>query len=310
MIISNRYSFIVLLSASLLLTACNDEIFVDRIPEYEDKQITLDGNGGSYTLCFDPKSARSIKFDNSSDYFTYTDYYNANGEQIVLDAPIADIAKIVYGSPRFTVEAHIEGDKISIVSLDNTYSEDLQMWLTIDYEYMARTIDVTLTPGSPMHIDYLGCDMDRALTAFRTSSPAPIHISNESDRSISMDIFPFKDYQSRFCVKNDYLWTIGISGLCPIPYYINGEWFSDDTNLVEITMGQESYYYSEYTDKESFYHVEVPPHSTVNVYVSLKLAVLKGRYISTVTQPNSALSWMIDGEFEVIQPISYSVEVK
>lgn len=302
--------YIVLLCAPVLLPGCNDDIFVDKIPEFEDSRVTLDGNGGSYVLSFQPKSALSIKFDNSFDYFTYTENYSADGERLGPDAPIADIAKIVYGSPRFTVEAHIEGDKINIVSLDNTYSEDLNMWLAIGYGYMACSLDVTITPGSPMHIDYLGYDMERALTAFRTSSLTPIHISNNSDRSVSMDVYPFKDSKSRFCVKNDDLWTLGISGLCSIPYYKNGEWLSDDTNIVKITMGQESYFYSEYTDLDAVYHVEVPPHSTVNVGVTLKLAVLKGRYLSTVTQPNSGLSWMFDGEFEVIQPIDYSVEVR
>ncbi len=70
--------YIVLLCAPVLLPGCNDDIFVDKIPEFEDNRVTLDGNGGSYVLSFQPKSALSIKFDNSFDYFTYTENYSAS----------------------------------------------------------------------------------------------------------------------------------------------------------------------------------------------------------------------------------------
>lgn len=301
---------IVLLCASVLLPGCNDDIFVDKIPGFEDSSVTLDGNGGSYVLSFQPKSALSIKFDNSFDYFTYTENYSADGERLGTDAPIADIAKIVYGSPRFTVEARIDGDKITIVALDNTYSDDLNLWLTIDYGYMARSLDVTVTPGKPMQIDYIYCDMERASSRFGTARLTPIRITNNSGSDMAMDIYPFKELHSNVSLSNEEIWTTGISGISPIPYFYNDGWVSDDTNKVEITLGQQAYYYSEYTDLEAVERVEVPPHTTVTVDVTLTMAMFEARYLTTVTQPNSGHSWMIDGVCEVSQPFGYSVEIR
>lgn len=290
------------------LSGCNSDIFVKDIPDIES-QVTVEGNNGSKTIKIQKKGLKYISLDNASDFYTYTTCYNKNGEIISDQSTIDRIAKIVYSSPRFTFEAGIEGDNLKLTSLDNTYKDDLSIFLNLDYGYTSKLVTVTVKPGSPL-LTEIGYDMNTAESFTENRSITPMRITNNGDKPVSMIIYPYKEAKSSALLKCDEYWTNSVSGIFDIPVYTGGKWDIDITEKESMTIGYTHFYTSKYVDESEELRVEIPANSTTTVIMTFKYAKLNIRYIATLTQPNSELTTMISGECEVSQPVSYTYEIK
>lgn len=295
----------------MTLQGCNSDIFVEPIPGLIDT-IMLSGTGEERTFKIPTEGLAGVKFydDSQHPHFVTTRYYDKAGDEIMQFSSIDDIAKITYGSPRFTIEFSINGDEVTIKALDNTYTSDINVTASLFYGYESRDIKIIVTPGAPMQITFFGYDIINPVSGTMTEDKDPAKYTNNTDKPQQMVIYPYMEVQSSIeTASGDETWQNVITDEVKVPYFSDGEWIEDDSFKTMITIGTMSYYIAPNTPESEQAYVDVPPHTTVSTTMSITYATLDVAYLAEFTQPCSGLSWLGSGNCRIHQPISYELKV-
>ncbi len=313
-------SKIVLCSFSLfimaILNSCNNDIFVDRIPDIEDS-VYIEGDGGVHTITIYRENLNDISLDNNLNYQAFVTRYNAEGNILSHDASITEVSKIVYACPRFYIEVYIDGNKVTFKSVCNTYQESLEvvvylMYGTLDYNYMSKPVTVHISPGSPMKMSDISYSFDNSIQEKHVSNPfINERFVNNTPVDQRIIYYPYKNAQSMLAFKvSGDLWASGISDMVYLPTYRDGEWVVSDDIKTELTIQSSKWIESNNIDKEFAITVDVPANTTVTVKLSLIFATLKVPTIIWLEQPFSGNLYPLDGECIISEPIDYSLTIE
>lgn len=305
--LSKIFSILLLTS---LFASCNNEVFVEPLPELED-EIFLNGDGGTYSFKVQKKNLQDIKLDNSFDTRACTAFYDKDDELIEVVDKIEDVAKIMYFSERFALEFLINGEEITATALDNTYSADLNVWAGIVYKHVTQYITFHISPGKPLEITYLGYDTLNPVTGQKTEREIPHHYTNNSSQPQRILIYPYKDHTSRidFIPLPGMEWVQGAEGNISVPFWNGNRWIKNDTNKVEITLGNTAHFNAVNTPVDDVAVIDIPAYSTVTSILSVTYATLNVTYAADTTQPNSGIITTSMGTCTLLQPISYQLDV-
>jgi len=292
------------------LQSCNSDIFVEPIPEVIDT-IMLSGTGEERTFKIPTKGLASVDFfDNSPNTYATTRYYNKAGDEIMQFGSIGEIAKITYGSQRFTIEFNINGDEVTVKALDNTYQHNIDVTASLDYGYESREIKIIMTPGAMMQITFFGYDILHPVCDTRTETGPLSRVTNNTDQTQRIGIYPYKNAPSRIeTTADDETWQEGITGDVNVPYFSKGEWIDDGSFKTLVTIGSTNHYISPNTPEDELTYLEIPPHTTVSSTLSVTYATLDVAYLAEYTQPGSGFAWPSSGHCRIFQPISYELKV-
>lgn len=302
---------LIILSGSIV-SSCNNDIFVDPVPDLEADTYYLECNGSSKSFTIPTKGLRYVRFNCDHYYMAEVEYYDKDGEYI--NKPTLDkVAKAVYSSPYFYIEFDVDGGNIKVKAMENTSADDLRVWVGLDYEHTTKYIDFVISPGLPLEIEHLGYDIVRPVSGIQTERGISQTFTNNSDRVQRIVIYPYKEAKSRIKleIEEGYdIWAIGVKGIINVPFYQNGQWQNSETNTAEVTIGFATQFYSPDLDIEESYTVEVAPYSKVTTVTTITYATLDVAFIANLKQPNSGYTYMAGGKCQLKQPISYTIEKK
>ncbi len=294
------------------LQGCNNDIFVEPIPGLIDT-IMLSGTGEERTFKIPTKGLAGVDFFDNSTHTQYatTRYYNKAGDEIMQFGSIGEIAKITYGSPRFTIEFDINGDEVTVKVLDNTYSSDIDVTALLDYGYDTKTIQIIVTPGAMIQTTFFGYDIIHLVSDTRTETMPPSRFTNNTDRTQRIVIYPYKEAPSRIetTAGDDETWQDEITGEVNVPYFSEGEWIDDGSFKTLVTIGSTSHYISPDTPEDEQTYLEIPPHTTVTSTLAVTYATLEVAYLAEYTHPGSGFAWPGNGHCRIFQPVSYELKV-
>lgn len=261
-----------------ILTACNNDLFVERVPEVE-AEIYLDSNKDPHTIKINKKYLRFIEVGDNYGYQwqPFSTYYDETGNEIANPKSLDKVAKIRYASKVFAFQLYIKEDEIEIEALDNTHSEPVEAWICLDYGYMPKYISLTIGEGKPYEIKDFGLDINRYSYKTETKTGFRETFHNNSDQTVKFIIYPYKDWQSNLTLIPDYeeLWSAGALGVVSIPYFKDGKWTEYETEQIEAKLDSTISFYSSMVDINEEVYVEAPPHSSITVSKKMTYAILE-----------------------------------
>lgn len=306
----NRLLSLVAVVVSTLLAACNNDIFVDRIPDIET-DFTLDGDGGSHSVAYQSTGIAECFFSNDVDYDTWVLRYDSEGNTLDNDAPFSSAARIIYGSPRFSVEIVPESDRLIFNAMGNTYDFPLTIHLTLWYDYAYKLVDFTLTPGQPMEISSVNYISTHVSTVTSFESLPDEVVTNGGMTPLTVEITPYANCKCSARLDADH-WATGITGTVPLPTVQGNIWTNQLTDDVDVTLGggETTEYFSSYVDRDLRVPVEILPGETVRIKVRITYSTLRIGYWALLLAPFADNYYVTQGVCTVTNPVSYKIETE
>ena len=298
------YSIIILVG--LLCSACNGDIFDERIPDVVDS-ITLPGFEGRGFVKFQRKGLHKIILENYYAPHALPRYYDRNGNEMRSPSDINEVERIVYSSNMFAVEFILKEDGAEIFVIDNAYVEGLTMFFILDYGYMEKSVQLEIEGGKRHVISYLGYDISNPVGGTTTDQGLRQNLVNDGEQPLRMEIYPYQEVKTVLRLKPSewQSWSYGSTGKVQIPGYVDGEWRLSEPMEAEVTIGETMYLSCPYIDELEKVYVEVPPHSFVRVDVTIVYATLSTGYHASINLPGFDASWNVSGTYNLKQPIDY-----
>lgn len=303
----------VLIIICLLATACNNDIFVERVPDIVE-DIYIDGIYGRRTLPIKRNKLVNIGIGDyyASDTQQHISYYRNDGTEIYNPTNFDDVSKIIYLTKLVCVELNLKEDEIEIVSLDNAYTDPLKIWLSLDYGYIVKYTSINIGIGKPYEIEDFGYYIDEYLTKTETVAGICETFHNNSPNTQKIVFYPYKDACSKITLtpELDDSWSENAAGIISIPYFKEGVWTIYHTEDVEATIGSSTSFNSNMVDINEEAFIEVAPNSSVSVQIFMTYAVLETGYNTIISMPNTEFIWQVRGRLTIKQPINYKIEKK
>lgn len=285
-------------------TGCNNDIFVERIPDFNNSIELTVNKPCTVAIPFDGLQAVYVSCD--GDYYTYIEYYDRDGNRLDDFPLISNVARVVYGSPRFMLEAFVNGGDITFCLVDNTYEKALPVSVVFDYGHTSACMDVVLEPGEPLATEiYYTMDDATRYTTERHSNVTKF--TNNGPATQFVGYRPYGDYRTEILMTSEIPWIKGTTIECPVPEYSGGLW-AVSAKPARLQLDSHAYFIADGTDIELT--VEVPPYSTAEIRSTVIFTCIETPFIGYTEQPNSGLSYYFDGNCKVSQPINYTVDVE
>ncbi len=135
----------------VVLVGCNDEVFIDAEPLPDSSEITIEGDGGSWSTIIPRDGLIKVSMSNPyRDTKGYVTYYDKNSDPVAPDCPISDLAGIEFENPAQRYHISLWGKKLEINSYYNSYPPDVII-LTLEYDYgTTKEIRINFTEGKPL----------------------------------------------------------------------------------------------------------------------------------------------------------------
>lgn len=302
--------YILYASIFLLAGGCNNDIFVQPMPEIADSVI-LSGSGGSQTVKIRRRGLVGVVFDNDYSTITYHSFYDSKGNWIPDSSPMMEVAKIRYYSQKFMLECSLNGDELEIEAVDNAYREQIFVWMGLDYGYTVKFVKVMIDPVKPLEITEFGFSSENISSGFHVDRGIREYFHNNTDSTLRMVVYPYRDAKARMRLTPDSesYWSRGTVGKVTLPEYSDGEWLPSAGDMVETEIGTVTFFTPTIVDPDEESVVEVPPHSSVRVQVNVNYRLFSTDYEATLQLPNSHIIWMVAGRYELWQPVEYTMDI-
>ncbi|MDE5656637.1 MAG: hypothetical protein K2I19_06160, partial [Muribaculaceae bacterium] len=285
-------------------TGCNNDIFVERLPDFS-KRIELTVNKPcTVAVPFDGLMGVNIACD--SDYYTDIVYYDRDGNRLDDFPLISRVARVVYCSPRFTLEAFVNGGDITFCLLDNSYENALPIRVVFDYGHTTACMDIILEPGQPLDTEIFYSLEDAMYNTIQQQSHKT-RFTNNGPVTQFVSYRPYGDYRTQVLMSNEMPVFDGMTIECRFPEYTDGLWVMSSAPA-RLQFNSRVSFIADGTDVELT--VEVPPYSTAEVRTTVTFACIKIPFLGYAEQPNSGVSYPFDGSCAVSQPINYTVDVE
>ena len=209
----------------LLLTGCNDDIFVDDTLDGGEINATVDGDGGSATFDISTKHLLHITID----YYgseSPDKYYDVNGKEVDSDCPASDLGSIVYDGLFLRYELIKDGGRLKFISHEYAFPNDMHVAVRLQYSYTVEFIHITIKRGKPMEYVSATYDGDIDITdpAFTLVEKQNFH--NNGPIAQTVEVWPMLQAQSYAYgeVAVEESWANGIKVEMPVLQYSGGNW--------------------------------------------------------------------------------------
>ncbi|MCM1139649.1 MAG: hypothetical protein NC453_13855 [Muribaculum sp.] len=295
----------------LLCCSCNNEIFVEPLPDFPD-EIYLDGFEGTQIVTIPQAGLEDVSFGDSYglNWQPFTIYYDKDGNELNSPSKISDVSKVLYVCQMFAVEFNIRGDEVEVVALDNAYTSPVEMWMCLYYGYAVKYLNIKIGVGRPLEIKQFSHFIGEYVVETETVRVSKGNTVNDTGQPITVSLFPYKDASSKLTLlpTDEDDWSRRAAGIVGVPLYNGREWSLYDTEDVEATIGSTTNFFSKTTDENEKGYFDVPANSAVSASLYVTYAKLKTGYTATVGFPNVDIDWIVNGTLEVMQPIDYKIE--
>ena len=215
-------SYLLILLGAFVLTACNNEIFIEseNLPDITD--ITLDGNGDVWSSAFSRKGLTGVYInpEDSSDDAKYLTYYGVNGNVVDASCPFSELKDIQYYTPFRYYSIGFYGGMIYITCHYNVLPEkSVRVYLEYDYG-MTKLINVTMTEGNSIERGPWMTDGEPDLDWDFEKIPHRRSFTNNSSLTQNFQLDPFADSRCSDQVIPKDSWAVGLTFDMHMPTYI------------------------------------------------------------------------------------------
>lgn len=298
--------FFCLLIVASVFTGCNNDIFIKPVPPIED--IVLDGHGDMAKFSVNKRELKGFNIDcpfwgGYSNVF----FYDKDGNELQGVIDIDEVTKITFTTPCCAVDFLIDGNEVTVVALDNTLSQNIELWVTLDYGATVSGFEIIITPGDAMVLDNIGYGVTPIQTDLQLLNGPRRSLTNNTPVTQQLTIQPFFGATSTVLFESSDNWETGVAGFVPVLYYSDGEWLWPPEPNANIEIGNRSAYTPYGIDLYTMVSIEVPPHSKISVEVTVIYAKCVTNFSCECILPNSGLSNIVWGTCQIRQPIDYKI---
>ena len=301
-------NYVVLMLVTLLVSACNNDIFIDGPMLDEDLHASVEGDGGTAVFNIPLKGLEYIGLDLTSEGEKFCTYYNDRGEPIDGNSHESEVARtVVFDNDLCRFEIIRKGSELTFRShASPLYSST---WtIRLEYDYAVRFITVEVLQGRPLQLVDVAYLSDLQIDDSASVKTDRFGFTNGSSLTQIYEVRPYLNQLSFINVEPDRhnYWLSGLAVAMPVPVYVDGRWqFVEKTDIVA---GYEYRYQPQgYLTKVD---VEIPANSKVSILTDVTYA--KAEASGTMTFLNVALDRRLMAYFTVtsIFPTGYEIRVE
>ncbi len=305
---------IVIAMVAVMVSSCNNDIFVDRnfnLPE--ETEITIAGDGGYDELAYQPRGLSRISVGRIISSGAMFSYYDRKGVEIPQDSKPGDIGSIVYNDPFCEFSIGFSGNRITFSCLQNCTEEKLVVKLRLEYDYAVKSIVVNVEPGEPMFMFDWKYDSDYTVDYdFRTITDSRLY-NNNSSNPIVVYVAPYRSATAISRVVACDVWADGKIVDMPLPTFNTFD--DDDTDSEWIYMSRGEYKIGsdiryEINDAVQTVPVEIPANSSVRITVDV--ACLKAEFHGEMKfiAPVYSSEYSTRFIYQMVEPWKYTIKVE
>lgn len=272
----------------VVVTGCNDDIFVKRPDATDNMKIAVEGDGGWWSGPINTKGLKRAYVNYNYDDRQYVQYFGANGGTVDADCEASQLGYIVYETPARFYSIGFEGDMLYFNS-DYNALEPFYIDLNLEYEYgVTSHVVFVVDAGKPLICSYYATDA-MSLNVEEQFSRR-YSFNNISSLQQVMTVSPYEGMHCAIDIIPDDDWVRGLSMEMLLPVYMGDYWgyeMFDDVTVGERLLPS----LGDYADE--IIKVDVPPYT--------KATVTYGVHITCATERGVLLFYNLvaDRQFEV-----------
>ncbi|MDE6340980.1 MAG: hypothetical protein K2K93_01555 [Muribaculaceae bacterium] len=259
-----------IVSIVLLVSACNDSIFVDDTDLPDDTHVLLEGDGGEWSAAYSRHGLKRILFDYSYGYDEYLTYYDVNENPVEADIDPSQLKSIVYENPLRHYSIVFDGDMIYITSHYNaSFADSFDLRLVYD-SGTTKSINVQVEQGAQVERGFWQPSGDLKINENIEHETHRSSLTNNSSLVQKLEIMPYLDARCSDVANPAGQWALGLNLTMPMLSYHNDEWvwiLYDD-----IRLGHKRIFVSSWSADDKIV-VEVPPHKKAIVTYTLNYSL-------------------------------------
>ena len=302
---SKSIGLLLRIMVAIVVTACNNDIFVDYVPG-DDVYIELDGDGGEETIAF---SRKDLKGFGPYDLLTSKNVtcYDKSGNVIAGDSPVSQIARINVTSASSMLDVFVGNDKLTFKSTEHSSPHGLEWHFNfeLDYGYAFENVFVTVLPGRSMELKSVDYDFPIEVDKNFLVRTTTYHIDNRGQSSYRMEISPYHNKPAYRRGRPRDAWADGLTVKMQVPQCVDGQWGMSDP--LQINIDETSYYPR--PDSDSRVQVDVPADSKVDVNVAVYYVTAEISGDMTFVMPVSGRENVTRFSCSVSEPVNYKITV-
>lgn len=298
----------------LLMTSCNDEIFIKET-FFNEREFKIDGDGGSCQIKFQPKNLTGIGIEPTIgakeiniDEFT-VDTFDKNGDKIDNDSPINEIGWILYTSPDLMLSLTIDGKYLSVTSVEHTDIEYQKIAVAFSYKLAKEYVYITLTDGRPKEFVESRLDANQAIVSDNGWYSISERFTNKGDVPVTLTLKPYEHTNGTINFEPTDGWASNLDYFGSIPDIDNGKVIVKDMPPHTFCILSENNIYPMSEDQRNTeVNIKLNAGQTAEVRVKYADASLPFRatYINPVTQRTMTTF----GRCTIDIPYTYEIQIK
>lgn len=291
----------------LAFASCNSDLFVEHVEPLES-EVTLEGDGGIRTIRFQPKGLQRIYISHAVDGADVV-YYDRAGAELSSGDPAADVARISYAGRLVMFEILIDGDHMTVNSIEAAGNQPWHAFIGLDYGYITELISIELLPGQPVEMvgmDYVMSDM--SVQSVSKTDIKHTTYKNQGASEVKVEILPYIAQQARALFEPDDPWWRYIEVKAALPVCVDDRWRLSGREY-DMALGSSTYYFPEGLDRTLSVSVVIPPYSEKTITTTVTYSSVRVPFFLTLRNPVSGRESIVFGVCGVIQPVSYEISV-
>lgn len=182
-------------TATVLCWGCNDDVFIDEfLPE--DRQVMVDGNGGSVSIPFEAGNWNVNGMTSHFDDFGYLfcRIFDLEGNELGHDFGIEGLGEMRFETSLLDFSVRRPSDDLLEINLhENMYEDPFTVKIMVGNSYETREIETVLMPSSRYQVDSIVYDMERF--TYRDDVVEEMEsfvMENSGDSPVSVTVYPYR----------------------------------------------------------------------------------------------------------------------
>lgn len=298
------YAFFTAMILSIC-TSCNGDIFVENVgwEGSETQEAVIEGDGGKVTFKIPTKNLLRVSIDlyGGKDFYKY---YDKAGNEISSDTPASELAKIVGDFPLAYYEVILDGDELTVYSLERCANSHASLSIRLEYTYNVRFIHVSILKGEPLQYVETIYDEEPEVDDNADNNVKKITFTNYGPIDQTIEIMPFLGSYNILWIGDVEDWASYLPVEMPSLDYSGSEWTFKDKS---VRLGDSQKWSPEnYLSKVN---VTVPANSRSEIITTLFYTKAEAGGKIKFRKPVSGKELTTPFTMKSLHPYKYDIEI-
>lgn len=298
-----RYTLSLPIAAMLMLSACNNDIFVERLDMPERQELSVDGDGGVVQCDIPSHGLKSASVGCDIYSNLKIEATDRNGKPFVKGSDPDLLGAATMTAPQFScrIEFDTKARKLRFTSVENPAAYPVQIYIMLDYGYTETSVTVKVKPGARFNVQSTRLSDSIAVLDRSGRIRSTSYITNATDNPWVLSIRPYEGISCQGKLSMPDGWeAVCMSVAMPTANGDGGNsWTMHNVDFVGLSGGY-THYYRHRTES-----ITVPPHSGAKITAHMLTARARGTL--TLVAPVSGTVHSVPFEYTFYEPYDYSV---